>query len=96
MNKYTDGRTSSTLVISSQLLLLLPRKTHLTACLVIKELIFRETKKCELYNVDLPEKCDSCHLNAPDKIDAFREVCVDCDCTSYQNDTFEFYSKRKH
>ncbi|VDO00394.1 unnamed protein product [Rodentolepis nana] len=92
MQKYTDGRTRSTLVISPQLLLQMPRKTHLIACLIIQEKVSMITKICKQYTVNMPEKCDSCYLNASNMIDDFQTVCVNCNCTSSQGDTFEFYT----
>ncbi|VDO02246.1 unnamed protein product [Rodentolepis nana] len=92
MQKYTDGRTRSTLVISPQLLLQLPRETYLIVCLIIQENVSKITKICEQYTVNMPEKCDSCILNAPNMIDDFQTVCVNCNCTSSQGDTFEFYT----
>uniref|UniRef100_A0A0R3TZ88 OVOS protein n=1 Tax=Rodentolepis nana TaxID=102285 RepID=A0A0R3TZ88_RODNA len=92
MQNYTDGRTRSTLIISPQLLLQLPRGTYLLACLIIQETVSIKIKVCEQYTVSMAKKCDSCYLNASNMIDDFQKVCVNCSCTSSQGDTFEFYT----
>lgn len=94
MNQYTDGRSSNTLVISSQLLILLPKDSNLLACVIIRESLLRRSKFCESYSVKMPEKCDSCELNAPEEIDDFQTACVTCSCTYYDGDRFEFYSRQ--
>lgn len=93
MKMFTEGWQSSTLVISPQLLLQLPNETWLVACVILKGEAASDSKFCTTYIVEMPEKCDNCILNAPDTIDDFQEVCVNCDCYSSSDEVFEFYSK---
>lgn len=94
MSRYTEGADRSTLIITVELLLLLPKDTLLLPCLVITEETTSEAMLCGSYNVILPERCDSCSSNAPGLIEDFQEVCIRCDCAASPiNDAFEFYSK---
>ncbi|VUZ51953.1 unnamed protein product, partial [Hymenolepis diminuta] len=93
MENYTEGWNSSTLIISSHLLLRIPRETQLIVCMTIRDRPASESKLCKAFYVTKPRECDSCFSEAPDLIDEFQNVCIVCNCFLKPDDSFELYVK---
>ncbi|KAH9282887.1 hypothetical protein ECG_03508 [Echinococcus granulosus] len=92
MNRFTQGRNTSTIIIAPELLLQLPEYAQLSTCLSPARLSPDEPDICVILGIRTPIPCNRCVLQSPSVLNDFQHVNASCSCPSAKG-KFEFYAK---
>ncbi|CDS39689.2 polycystin 1 [Echinococcus multilocularis] len=92
MNRFTQGRNTSTIIIAPDLLLQLSEYTQLSTCLSPTRLSPDEPDVCVILAIRTPTPCNRCVLQSPSILQDFQHVNASCSCPSAKG-KFEFYAK---